>query len=561
MKRRILAVIVLYKLSAEDSVSYQSLLRSAREVSSANFQLTILLYDNTPGTVAPTALPPNVIYVADASNNGLATAYNRALTMCIEGAHEWLLTLDQDTELPLDTFQILNSSLSEIDARPDVAAVVPQIVAGGRIVSPNYFAGGAWPQWFPAGFNGIPKTVVYAFNSGSLVRVSALRQIGGYSPWFWLDNSDSYLYRQLSKFGKSVYVAGDLKVIHDFSMLNLQERVSPERYKSILASESAFWDLEMNIAAGLERTARLVGRLAKHLQRNDSPALRRLTLEAVWSRLLRSRKQRIVAWRSMTRQRLGPALTDWVGLPGPMISVCMAAYNGERYIEAQLRSILPQLASTDEIVIVDDASQDATVDVIKRLNQEIVNNHDAPRIILVRRGSNQGLVATFEAALRSATGDVLFLCDNDDLWAPQKVSKVLEVFAKRPEVKVVSTGLTLIDEHDLPVEDSEYLKHRSFTDSFAANLLHNQFQGSAMAFRSTLIREILPFPTGQLFLHDAWIGTRNILTGGETAYIDEPLLLYRRHVGNFSRRLSRWKQLQLRLQLIVAHLRHSFHQL
>jgi hypothetical protein len=346
-------------------------------------------------------------------------------------------------------------------------------------------------------------------------------------------------------------VAGSVEVDHDFSMLNMQERVSPERYRTILLAESAFWDLEMNTLAGLERTARLAGRLGKHWVRGDSTELRQLTFQALWLRLFHSREFRIDRWRKATAERLTDSL-DGCALPSrPMVSVCMAAYNGERYIEAQLRSILPQLEPGDEIVIVDDASRDGTLVRVQQM-QHALEQSLGPRLIVLQHQTNEGVVRTFEDAVRRATGDILFLCDDDDLWAPDKVRKVLQAFAARPETQLVSSGLSLIDEQNQPASDPEFLRHRRFTANLAANLLHNQFQGSAMAFRSSLIREVLPFPSNRLFLHDAWIGARTIVTDGGTAYIDEPLLLYRRHAGNYTRILSRWNQLKRRLQLIAA---------
>jgi GT2 family glycosyltransferase len=562
MKTRIIAVIVLYNTTVEESVSYCSLLRAAEVIPSGELDLAVVLFSNTAGAVEPEGLPPNVLFLKSASNCGLAAAYNRTLDIAIEGGYEWILTLDQDTKLPADTFRVFVDTLMALDRRPDVAAVVPQIRAKGRIISPNWFAAGAWPRWFPSGFTGIPSETVYAFNSASLLRTSALRQIGGYSPWFWLDNSDSYLYRQLSKFGKRVFVAGNLKVDHDFSMLNMRERLSPDRYRNILLSESAFWDMEMNALAGLERTARLAARLIKHLLRLDSMELQRLTLQALLMRMFRSREYRIARWRKATQVRLGPALKG-LGSPSdqPMVSVCMAAYNGAPFIEAQLRSILPQLEPTDEIVIVDDASHDGTVDYILRTQRELERTPGAPRMLLIQHQINWGVVSSFEDAVRCATGDILFFSDDDDLWAPDKVRKVLDVFATQPKIQVVSSGFILIDEHDLPTIDSEFLRHRRFTPSLAANLLRNQFQGSTMAFRSSLIKNILPFPPDRLFLHDAWIGSWNLLARGGTAHIDEPLLLYRRHPGNYTRRLSRLKQIGRRVQLVAALLHRAIHKL
>ena len=222
----------------------------------------------------------------------------------------------------------------------------------------------------------------------------------------------------------------------------------------------------------------------------------------------------------------------------------MAAYNGDRYIQEQIGSILSQLGEHDELFVVDDASSDRT-------KERVVEFKD-PRIKLIEHNENQGVVETFEEAVRYATGDILFLSDGDDIWAPDKVQKVLQAFMINPQAEIVTTGLKLIDENGLPLDSSDYLKNRRFTSALLPNLLRNRFQGSTMAFRSSLMPRILPFPKHKGFLHDAWIGACNGATGGHTVYIDEPLLYYRRHASNFSRRLGLGRQITLRVQLVMA---------
>src|SRR3954463_2208062 len=92
----------------------------------------------------------------------------------------------------------------------------------------------------------------------------------------------------------------------------------------------------------------------------------------------------------------------------PKVSVCMAAYQGERYIALQLRSILDQLCDDDEVLIVDDASKDCTCGEIEAVQD--------PRIVLIRNGANRGVLRTFETALTRSSGDIIFLSDQDDVW-------------------------------------------------------------------------------------------------------------------------------------------------
>jgi glycosyltransferase involved in cell wall biosynthesis len=224
----------------------------------------------------------------------------------------------------------------------------------------------------------------------------------------------------------------------------------------------------------------------------------------------------------------------------------MAAYNGARFIDAQLTTISIQLKEDDEIVIVDDASTDDTAMRIERLGD--------PRIRLLQHQRNAGVVATFEDALRSANGNILFLSDDDDLWAPTKVQRFLQTFAARPEADIVLSRVRLIDEYDQPLPNSRINRQGRFLSGFWRNLYVNHYQGSAMAIRASLLGNVLPFPSGRSFLHDAWIGTRNDLMGGSVVFLDEDLLYYRRHLKNASRTKSLLDQLQTRLDLLLAHI-------
>jgi glycosyltransferase involved in cell wall biosynthesis len=98
---------------------------------------------------------------------------------------------------------------------------------------------------------------------------------------------------------------------------------------------------------------------------------------------------------------------------GARISVCIAAFQGERFIAAQLRSILAQLSGADEM-IVDDHSSDRTCDQVRSMGDS--------RVRLIERLSNQDVALTFEEALSRAAGSVIFLSDQDAPWAPGKVA-------------------------------------------------------------------------------------------------------------------------------------------
>ncbi|WP_109489320.1 glycosyltransferase [Occallatibacter savannae] len=544
---KVMVVIVLYKIRAEDSPAFRSVI-AARESFGRNAgEVRVLLWDNSPVSGASENLPEGVAYFGDESNSGLATAYNRAMEWAELHGAEWLLTLDQDTAVPPDFFHKMGNSATAATQYAGVGAIVPQIAASGRRLSPNWFQFGAVPRWYRTGYVGVPAEPVFAFNSGAMLRLDALKQAGGYDPRFWLDNSDAMIFSKLHEHGKRVYVAGDIQVEHEFSMKDMQRRMSAVRYENALFAETAFWDLRMNRIAGWERTLRLVLRLFKHWARGDAAELRRITWHELMRRLFTPRRTRVKEWVEATEERAKRAQRPmW----DPRISVCMASYNGGPYVDAQLQSILSQLGPNDEVVIVDDGSTDDTVLRIEEIA-------DA-RVKLLRHRANAGVLATFEDALRCGTGEILFLADDDDVWAPTKVQRFMEVFSEAAGVGIVSSRVRMIDEHDRPLADSRINRSGKFRSGFWWNLFINHYQGSAMAVRASLLGQVLPFPAQQSFLHDAWIGTRNDLLGGKAVFIEQDLLFYRRHSKNASRTKPLTEQIRTRVELLLAHLSYWF---
>jgi glycosyltransferase involved in cell wall biosynthesis len=544
---RVLAIIVLYKLALQDSLSYRTVLTAAEHLSPDHSEFNLLIVDNSPAAPSPPALPSWVKYERAPDNPGLASAYNRALDLALAEGYEWLVTLDQDTDLPPQFLARVAEIAEALRSAPQVAAIVPQLIGDGKTLSPLRYRLGAFPDWYPIGFTGAPNDRVFAFNSGAVLRVSALRQAGGYDPQFWLDYSDTRLFCELAKHGKRVMIAGDLQLSHNFSMLEKQNRMSAERYRELLATEAALWDMEMNWLAGLERSIRLTGRYVRHVLNCDQREFRRETLRALFIRLFHSKKWRKRDWQQLLARRF-PEMRNVARIqaPGirPKISVCMATYNGESYLRQQLESILTQLSDCDEVIVVDDASKDGTA--------TIVSNFMDSRLVLIQHPTNQGIIASFEDAVRNATGDILFLSDQDDIWAPNRISRTLEAIAENGAVALLVTNVALIDENGVEFTRDKRMKQWPFDSRLLPNLVANRFQGSAMAFRSSLTQDILPFPRNLLFLHDAWIGARCALTRASVGYISEPLLFYRRHDENVSGRLPVWLMVRKRVELLVA---------
>jgi glycosyltransferase involved in cell wall biosynthesis len=230
----------------------------------------------------------------------------------------------------------------------------------------------------------------------------------------------------------------------------------------------------------------------------------------------------------------------------PKVSVCVATYQGERYISLQLRSILDQLSAEDEVILVDDGSEDGTCDKILALRD--------PRVRVIRNAENQGVLRSFETALSISSGEIVFLSDQDDLWLPKKVEKILEIFLHDPDLMLVASDAILIDENGTTIGDSFYAQRGRFQPGLWSNLLIGKFHGCTMAFRSSVLRSALPFPPAKEVHHDTWIGCINALIGGKTKYISEPLVAYRRHSTNVTgrTRLSTYTRLKVRSLLVLG---------
>ncbi|WP_262148657.1 glycosyltransferase family 2 protein [Chryseobacterium foetidum] len=200
------------------------------------------------------------------------------------------------------------------------------------------------------------------------------------------------------------------------------------------------------------------------------------------------------------------------------ISVCIATYNGEKYISEQLDSILSQLSENDEVVISDDASTDNTVNIIKSYRDS--------RLKVFRNINKPGVVGNFDNAISNANGDICFLADQDDIWKSNKVKRILDFFSDNPEYTCVFSNAELIDENNVKIVD-HFFKSVPKTNFFRM-VLKNEFLGCTMAFRNTI--KLTPF-SDDLPMHDWYIGLKHI-QNGKVGFINENLISYRRHGAN-----------------------------
>lgn len=226
------------------------------------------------------------------------------------------------------------------------------------------------------------------------------------------------------------------------------------------------------------------------------------------------------------------------------VSVVMATYNGTKYLREQIESVLRQLQVGDELVIVDDGSSDTTVALIESFGSPLIRLHRNPR--------NLGVLRTFERALNLSCNEVIFFCDQDDVWADGKREAFVAEFMRDPACMVVISDAQVIDGHGTSVRASFMADKGGFRGGALSTILRNRYLGCAMAVRRRVLGAALPIPAC-VPMHDMWFGAIGSLIG-RVAYIREPLLQYRRHGNNVSpARRSNWLQvLRWRADLVRA---------
>lgn len=237
---------------------------------------------------------------------------------------------------------------------------------------------------------------------------------------------------------------------------------------------------------------------------------------------------------------------------GNKLSVCMATRNGGKYIKRQLESILAQLAPDDEVIISDDSSTDDTVSIIRSFSD--------PRVHLFENNTFFSPVFNIENALRKASGGIIVLSDQDDVWLENKTAVIRREFsAKREGLKLIMLDGYIVDESESVIRDSVFAHNRSGKGLFK-NIYDNTYMGCCMAFSRDLLKIALPFPK-HIPMHDMWLGILAELFG-EVFFVSERTILYRKHASSVTKLHLQWDipvQIMRRYHLVTSLLGRSLY--
>ena len=207
------------------------------------------------------------------------------------------------------------------------------------------------------------------------------------------------------------------------------------------------------------------------------------------------------------------------------MSVAMISYQGAKYIEEQLDTILVTLGEEDEVIVSDDGSTDGTREILAAYQKK-----DA-RVRMID-GPKKGVKANVENALRACEGAYIFLADQDDIWMPEKVERVMAAFEHDGVSLVVHDAVVTDGTCENVVLESFYSLKGSGA-GVLKNIWRNTYIGCCMAFKRELLEEVLPIPN-YIEMHDQWIGVINDQLKRGTSFIPDKLIKYRRHGNNAS---------------------------
>ncbi|MHB8938522.1 MAG: glycosyltransferase family 2 protein [Thiobacillus sp.] len=220
-------------------------------------------------------------------------------------------------------------------------------------------------------------------------------------------------------------------------------------------------------------------------------------------------------------------------MPHTKISIALCTYNGEKYITEQLASYARQTQLPYELIVCDDGSTDATVDIVRQFAVS------APfPIKLYINEQNLGSTKNFEKTISLCNGDIIFLSDQDDVWREDKIASMSQIFKDHPGTGAIFSDAEVVDSK---LESMGYRlwdsvgfnwiqQKRMFAGQPASVLLKkNVVTGATMAFRAKFIPDVFPIP--KIWVHDGWIALF-VAVFADLKFISEPLVLYRQHSDN-----------------------------
>lgn len=448
-------------------------------------------------------------YIPNLQNNGIAKALNQGIRIARSNGAEWVLTMDQDSSFA-------NNDLSQYVQVANEFQDIDQVA----IFSPTYFDS-------RADFHNLIATekysvIPYTMTSGNLLSVKALLTTGFFNEKLFIDWVDEELCIRIrlnklkivrvNRFILNHFVGNGTRKIRFFGVEKSFDDYSPVRYyyisRNVLYVSKLFPSDAKNI---MNRWKRLV---RKTLMYDNNKKFQKIIyiLHGVFD-YYRSKTGSITSHPA----KINPNQKKF-----PAVSVALCTYNGEQYLREQLDSILKQdYLHISEIVCIDDNSSDNTWSILN----EYAKLYNQFRIF--RNEINEGYIKNFQKALSLTTNKYIAISDQDDVWYPTKISKLIETIG---DSLMVYSDNQYIDSNGKFLEKkfSDFINLQKTTSclNFA---LFNAISGHTMMIDRDLLNIALPFNSD--IPYDFWLGF-HAAQFSEIQYVDEALVGYRQHMNN-----------------------------
>lgn len=233
------------------------------------------------------------------------------------------------------------------------------------------------------------------------------------------------------------------------------------------------------------------------------------------------------------------------------ISVVIATYNGERFLKKQLESVWNQRLKADEVIISDDNSSDSTIQIVK----SFISTHNISNWTIVENSPDKrGVTNNYLNGLSKCSGDIVFLCDQDDIWSQNKISRCVNKFTKNDDVTCIVTAIEYIDGNDKPKRiNTKYTNRHTHYISLKELLSVCSYLGMSAVFR----RSVVVNASNELMnssSHD-WALFIEAYNQGKILYIGDVLASYRHHSDNTSI-IKEYNRQTKRVKLLERQIKH-----
>lgn len=208
-------------------------------------------------------------------------------------------------------------------------------------------------------------------------------------------------------------------------------------------------------------------------------------------------------------------------IASPLVSVVMCTYNGGRFLDEQIRSILEQDYLNLELIIVDDVSTDNTWSLLLQWKAK------SDKIRIYKNDANLGYNKNFEKAITLAAGELIAISDQDDVWLHNKITKLVQALDNDKVILAHNRSVRLQDGR-LRYKSAS-LHHHFYGSDTRRLFMFNQVNGHDMMFKKSLVSRALPIPAGMMY--DWWLAVVATCYGS-IASVDEFLVHHRIHNSN-----------------------------